>query len=192
MRILVCGGRDFDDKDYLFQTLDGYELRNRHDAIISGAARGADALASLYANMRGVMLEEYPADWKTYGRAAGFVRNRQMLVCGKPDLVVAFPGGKGTAMMVKLAREAGVGVIEMGAKGSQTMAEPPSPKFKTNKFEKMYCDRMSELRGFSTPGQRMGLLRDMLIEEQQWIANMGSEYDEIMQADDLMNGMDRK
>jgi predicted Rossmann-fold nucleotide-binding protein len=43
------------------------------------------------------------------------VRNRQMLTEGRPDLVVAFPGGKGTANMVALARKAGVEIVEVQA-----------------------------------------------------------------------------
>ena len=52
----------------------------------------------------------YPANWKKHGRAAGPIRNKQMLEEAKPDLVIAFPGGAGTANMVKQAREAGVKV----------------------------------------------------------------------------------
>lgn len=62
--------------------------------------------------MRRTSFKEFPADWDKYGKRAGYLRNVQMLDEGKPDLVVAFPGGKGTAMMVKLAKERGVRVIE--------------------------------------------------------------------------------
>jgi predicted Rossmann-fold nucleotide-binding protein len=50
--------------------------------------------------------EDYPADWTKHGKSAGFVRNKQMLEEGKPDVVIAFPGGTGTAMMIKLVEEA--------------------------------------------------------------------------------------
>jgi hypothetical protein len=50
------------------------------------------------------------ADWNTHGRAAGPIRNQRMLDEVKPELVVAFPGGRGTADMVRRAREAGVNV----------------------------------------------------------------------------------
>ena len=60
---------------------------------------------------RGVPFDVYMADWKRLGRKAGPIRNQRMLVEGKPDLVVAFPGGKGTAGMVTLARNASVEVI---------------------------------------------------------------------------------
>jgi hypothetical protein len=55
----------------------------------------------------------YPADWAKHGRAASPIRNQQMLDEGRPNLVVAFPGGRGTADMVRRARSAGVEVIEV-------------------------------------------------------------------------------
>lgn len=114
MRILVCGGRDFDNWDLLSDTLDfesDYAVRG--NVIIQGGAIGADFLARVWAVDRRVSYEEYPADWKKYGKAAGPIRNQQMLDEGKPDLVVAFPGGFGTADMVRRARKAGVEVIEV-------------------------------------------------------------------------------
>jgi UDP-N-acetylmuramoylalanine-D-glutamate ligase len=56
-----------------------------------------------------------PADCETHGRSADPIRNRRTLDEGKPDLVVAFPGGRGTAHMVSQARAAGVRVIEVMA-----------------------------------------------------------------------------
>jgi hypothetical protein len=53
------------------------------------------------------------AEWEKFGKKAGFIRNEKMLALGKPDLVVAFPGGVGTAMMVRLARKQGIRVIEV-------------------------------------------------------------------------------
>ena len=79
--------------------------------IIQGGAKGADFLAKVYAHECGIPCEEYPADWKAYGKAAGHLRNQKMLDEGKPDLVVAFPGGNGTADMVARARKAGVEVL---------------------------------------------------------------------------------
>src|SRR5690348_8540698 len=61
--------------------------------IISGAARGVDTVALDWAVINWCPSEEYPADWDTHGKAAGPIRNKQMLEEGKPDLVVAFPGG---------------------------------------------------------------------------------------------------
>jgi len=70
------------------------------------------SLAAAWALSRGIPAIAFPADWNKDGKAAGFVRNARMLRDGRPELVVAFPGGKGTAHMVKLARDAGVAVLE--------------------------------------------------------------------------------
>ncbi len=112
MRVLVCGGRDFNDIKLLWATLNEINIT----VLIQGGARGADEHAKHYAQDTVIPFEEYPADWNKHGRKAGYIRNKQMLDEGKPDLVVAFPGGKGTAMMVKLAKEAGVKTIEIGSR----------------------------------------------------------------------------
>ena len=111
MRILVCGGRDFDDWELLSETL--YPLLTAHCTVIEGGAKGADFLARVFAKWRGVPVEEYPADWRRHGKAAGSIRNEQMLAEGCPDLVVAFPGGVGTADMVRRARARHVRVQEV-------------------------------------------------------------------------------
>lgn len=59
---------------------------------------------------RKVSVKSVPADWATYGKRAGMLRNAAMLELHKPDLVVAFRGGRGTANMVSLARKARVKV----------------------------------------------------------------------------------
>jgi hypothetical protein len=111
MRVLVCGGRDFDDYALVANTLSGLPMRPI--AIIHGGARGADALADRWAKARHVAIEEFRADWKMYGRAAGPMRNARMIDEGRPDLLVAFAGGAGTRDMVRQARAAGVQVIEV-------------------------------------------------------------------------------
>lgn len=81
--------------------------------VISGKARGADTLAIDWAVVNWQDYKEFPADWEKYGKSAGYIRNQQMLDEGKPDIVVAFPGGAGTRMMVNIARKAGVEVLEV-------------------------------------------------------------------------------
>lgn len=76
-------------------------------------ARGADLLAFQYAQIRKIPTLPFHADWKRYGKAAGFQRNKQMLDEGKPELVLAFPGGAGTRMMCKIAEEAAVKVLHV-------------------------------------------------------------------------------
>lgn len=121
MRILVCGGRDYLDYTTLSKTLDKVLYGKVEDipddvTIIQGGAKGADFLAKVYCycfGWGGISCEEYPADWKKYGRAAGHIRNQQMLDEGKPDLVVAFPGGRGTADMMSKAKAHGIEVKEV-------------------------------------------------------------------------------
>ena len=112
MRILVCGGRDFDDEPSAFAALDRIHRRRGISCIIEGGARGADRIGAKWASSKGVANTRCPADWNRHGRAAGFIRNRSMLLTQRPDLIVAFPGGRGTAHMIDLARSCGFTVWE--------------------------------------------------------------------------------
>lgn len=115
-RVLVCGSRSWDDPSIVGVVLAGYERRaselGGRLSVISGMARGADSHAAAWADNHSVPLLKYPADWKTFGKRAGFVRNKRMLDEGRPDVVVAFArdlaSSRGTNMMVELARSAGV------------------------------------------------------------------------------------
>lgn len=112
-RILVCGGRDFADRAFLVQSLNALLLKHPTiDTVIEGGARGADTFGGEWANSQGLTRLTFRADWDRHGKAAGAIRNTQMLVDGAPDLVVAFPGGSGTANMKKQALAAGISVLE--------------------------------------------------------------------------------
>lgn len=104
-RICVCGGREFNNKDFIYNTLDRLLTTATWDfTIINGAASGADSLSSLWAKDRNVRLEEYPANWKKHGKAAGPIRNRYMIFLGI-DMLIAFPGGTGTNDMINACRK---------------------------------------------------------------------------------------
>lgn len=92
----------------MFAFLDRAHASRPIKMLIHGAARGADTLAAEWAAARGVTAEAYPANWDLHGRSAGPIRNRRMLRKGKPDVVIAFPGGAGTADMIRQAKAAGV------------------------------------------------------------------------------------
>lgn len=113
MRVLVCGGRDFTDRALLFDALDKFNAAAPIDCIIHGDARGADQLAGDWASERNICCDIYPANWDRDGKAAGPIRNRLMLTDGRPDQVIAFPGGRGTADMVKQAKAAGVSTVQL-------------------------------------------------------------------------------
>lgn len=137
MRVLVCGGRNF---GYMLRgvtrcTMAWYEQEDRikkerklltetldrlsPTAIIHGAARGADELADIWAERNSVERMAFHANWYPRGRSGGLdksagpIRNQRMIDEGKPDLVLAFPGGTGTADMVRRARAAGIEVREV-------------------------------------------------------------------------------
>lgn len=108
-RVIVTGGRDYDDYETVAATLS--EIRPT--VVAEGGASGADRLAAIWCHETLTEHEAFPADWAKFGRAAGPIRNEAMLREFEPDLVVAFPGGRGTAHMVSIAREAGVDVLEV-------------------------------------------------------------------------------
>lgn len=112
MKILVCGGRDYDDYaavcKHLGQAYEAVDVT----MVIQGGARGADALAARWANEHNIHCAWVPAIWRPNGvfdKAAGPKRNRSMLTLG-PDVVYAFPGGSGTADMVRAAKFSGIPV----------------------------------------------------------------------------------
>jgi hypothetical protein len=132
LRVLVCGGRTYGrllggfltiarekvDREVaaLNETLDRLHAQHGLTAIIHGGAPGADRLAGQWARRAGVPITSFPADWHAHGRAAGPIRNRRMIEEGRPDLVLAAPGGRGTADCVRQARAAGIPVREIGAR----------------------------------------------------------------------------
>jgi hypothetical protein len=111
-RVLVCGGRDYADRPEMFYTLDEAHALEPIACLIHGGAPGADRLAKEWAILNGIPQEEYKAKWAVYGNYAGPARNHEMLLFGKPDIVFAFPGGKGTKDMIRQARKAKVQVVE--------------------------------------------------------------------------------
>jgi hypothetical protein len=112
-RLLVCGGRDFDDRDGLYGVLDRIAQRGTPLIVIHGCAPGADTLAGEWARERGVMTQEFPADWTAHGHAAGPIRNQQMIDEGRPDGAVAFPGKRGTNDMFDKLTEAGIRRLDL-------------------------------------------------------------------------------
>jgi hypothetical protein len=133
MRVLVCGGRNYNDKAYAFAFLDVLYSRRLYRSdeplvIIHGAATGADSLGKLWAATVGAEVLPFPAAWTDlshpdavirtrrdgtqYDALAGHRRNQHMIDEGKPDLAVAFPSGTGTADMVRRLKQANIEVIK--------------------------------------------------------------------------------
>lgn len=125
--VLVCGGRTYgnevDEKGgltdkalkqriILVDTLQSLHDRNCFTHVMHGGANGADTLAGAWAKLRGIQTVVCAAGWDLLGKAAGYIRNKRMAEL-EPDLVVAFPGGRGTANMVQIAKERGITVHEV-------------------------------------------------------------------------------
>lgn len=109
MRVLICGDRNWTDEE----TIKAYiRTLTIGSIIINGRCRGADSIARFAAKEYGYDVEDYPAEWEKHGRIAGPIRNAQMLIDGKPDLVVVFhdnlEDSKGTKDMIRQAKAAGV------------------------------------------------------------------------------------
>jgi hypothetical protein len=109
VKIIVCGGRDFTGHAIVEHVLS----RLSPTLVAHGGARGADALAAAWAEANGVAHQRFAADWDAYGEAAGPVRNARMLKDVAPDVVVAFPGNRGTQDMLQRAIRAGVKTLEL-------------------------------------------------------------------------------
>lgn len=114
MRIIVTGGRAYDDRAAVSRALsDAVPDPREHITLVHGDARGADRLAASVAARAGWTTEAHPvtrADWRTHGKAAGPIRNQAMADLGA-DLCIAFAGG--AADIVRRARAAGIPVREV-------------------------------------------------------------------------------
>ena len=132
MKVLVCGGRDYTNRNHVFVSLDA--VASEIDLIIEGGCRvyvpdvvggghpsgrlvnpyvSADLFAHQWAEERRKPVISHFADWDSFGKAAGPIRNKEMLEQWNPDVVIAFPGGKGTRNMVKQAKARGIRVEEL-------------------------------------------------------------------------------
>ena len=129
MKILVCGGRNFSDYNQMTRVMSAAVERLGMTVVIHGAMSGADNMAGRWARSAGLIEDPYPAEWDDisapgavvrtrrdgtkYNAKAGPMRNQRMLDIGKPDCVIAFHGGDGTADMKARADKAGIPVHEI-------------------------------------------------------------------------------
>jgi len=113
LRVIVCGGRDYRNRARIEEVLGLFHKQRPIRHLFHGNASGADTMAATWAKLNNIVgVHACPANWKRDGKAAGPIRNKNMLG-QRPDVVIAFPGGKGTAHMVKIAKAAGVEVVEV-------------------------------------------------------------------------------
>lgn len=111
-KVCVCGGRNYTDKARVYRALDTARRILGEITVIHGDANGADRLADQWARDREQKVLVFPAQWKLHDKAAGPIRNREMLKFGF-DFLIAFPGGSGTADMVKITMNSNIPVLQI-------------------------------------------------------------------------------
>lgn len=108
MIIAVTGGRHYGDMTHVYKTLDYMREKYGPFLLHHGDATGADALAHQWAVERGYKWKQFDADWNRFGFGAGPIRNAKMIT--GTDLLVAFPGNRGTKNAIKNADKQGIEV----------------------------------------------------------------------------------
>jgi len=110
IKVIIAGGRNFDDFNKLCQVCDMFLQDQNNIEIVSGAYKGADFLGERYAAERNYPIKQFPADWRRYGKSAGLKRNAEMAAYA--DILIAFWDGesKGTKHMIELAEQAELNV----------------------------------------------------------------------------------
>ncbi len=124
MKILVTGARDWTSEELIDLVVSRLPTKS---IVVHGGCRGADAIAGMLASKRGHEVREYPADWTRYGRAAGHIRNQEMLDRehreNEPiDIVFAFhealfDRSRGTLDMCKRAEKTAIKIFVVSSKG---------------------------------------------------------------------------
>jgi YspA, cpYpsA-related SLOG family len=109
LKVAVTGGRWYDDQALVSDTLDLLRVQEGDFILLHGNATGADTLAKFWAIDRGIEHKPFKAEWSKYGKPAGPIRNREMVA--EADMLIAFPGNRGTNDCIQAAIEANVPVF---------------------------------------------------------------------------------
>lgn len=110
--LIVCGGRDYEDRAFVYRAMDYIAARRTITYVVEGGQTGADTFAREWAKERGVPVHTEEAQWTLYGKPAGPIRNRKMLIDWEPNGVVAFPGNSGTQNMMDQAAQRNVPIYQ--------------------------------------------------------------------------------
>lgn len=109
MRTIIAGGRGLKVDRTFWPQIDGHHELYPITEVVCGCADGGDEIGRQWAIAHKIPVKEFPADWKKYGRAAGFRRNAEMGdYAGRAGALIALPGGRGTNMMLNIAHRKGL------------------------------------------------------------------------------------
>lgn len=115
MKIIVCGGRNYKNKKFIFYVLDEIHKRKQIEKIVAGDATGVDTIAIEWAISKNIEYKIYKASWDLHGKAAGPIRNEVMIKENNAfDLLVAFSGGRGTKNALSLASKYKIKILNLG------------------------------------------------------------------------------
>ncbi len=115
MKLIIAGGRDYKLTSHNFLKLEDILSFYWISEVVSGGATGADECGEWWAAQHNIPVKQFPADWKTHGKVAGPIRNKQMAEYA--DAVALFPGGRGTESMYQEAIKAGMQIFDFRGKG---------------------------------------------------------------------------
>lgn len=112
-KVVIAGSRTFEDYEKLKNVCDymlSEKTKTHNIVIVSGCAKGADTLGEKYAAERGYEVLKFPADWNSYGKLAGFIRNTEMAKVGNACICFWNGKSKGTENMIDNATRLGLKV----------------------------------------------------------------------------------
>ena len=111
-RVLIFGDRNWQNDALVLAKLEDYRREHEIECVIEGEARGADIAGRFAAQVLGIDVLPFPAQWNKFGKAAGPIRNQQMLVEGKPTYGMGFHSdiehSKGTKDMANRLKNANI------------------------------------------------------------------------------------
>lgn len=126
MIVIVCGGRNFTNTQLIYKALDTIDNNFGITVLVHGDCWGVDKISNTWGSVHStIKCFPRPANWRLNGKRAGPIRNREMIDEFQPDLIIAFPGGKGTENMKQLGRQHDIMVIEVdeGEEGELLLKE---------------------------------------------------------------------
>ena len=103
MKLIIAGSRTIQNYNLIKNTINSLNLNI--EEIISGTANGVDKLGELYASEYSIKLVKFPADWKNFGKRAGYIRNVEMAKYGDSCIIFWDGVSNGSKHMIKIARE---------------------------------------------------------------------------------------
>ena len=107
MHVIIAGSRTASKRD-VWNALCACPWTDQISTVISGCAQGADSYGAAWARSKSLPVIEMPADWKSYGRSAGMIRNQAMLERAEGLLAIWDGHSPGTKNMIRIAERKGI------------------------------------------------------------------------------------